>query len=154
MLRDIDIKKLTDQLDAAQEILDQIRVTAGCEVSAPLRPLPSARVETAVETARRAFEERRARANFVGIEDMYGEPAWDILLDLFIRQADEEKVTVEIASVHADMPATTTIRWLNVLELNGLIMSQVDPADAKRQLIHLTPEGYEGMVRYLETIAK
>jgi hypothetical protein len=153
-LRDIDIKKLTEQLDAAQEILDQIRVTSGCQVSAPQRSKPSSRVESAVETARRAYDERKARAKFVGNEDMFGEPAWDILLDLFIRQANEERVTVKIASLSADMTPTTTMRWLYVLELNQLIQSHVDPADPNRHQIHLTPAGYEGMLRYLESIAK
>lgn len=154
MLRDIDIKKLTEQLDAAQEILHQIRVTSGCEVSAAPLQVPSPRVESAVETARRAYDERKARARFVGNDDMFGEPAWDILLDLFINQANEEKVTVKIACVHADVPPTTTMRWLNVLEQNGLIQCDADPADPKQHLINLTPAGYEGMLRYLESIAK
>ena len=154
MMRDIDIKKLTEQLDAAQAILDQIRITSGCENPGSPRAEPSARVETAVETARRAYNERKVRPNFVGNGDMFGEPAWDMLLDLFISQANEEEVTVKAGCLHADIPPTTTIRWLKVLEQNGLIMSHVDPADPKQHLIHLTATGYEGMLRYLESIAK
>lgn len=152
-MNDIDIRKLAEQLDAAQQILDQIRVTSGCETFGPRRCEPVKRVETAVEAARRAYDERRARTNFVGHNDMFGEPAWDMLLDLFIRQANEEEITVKSACLNTDAPASTTTRWLMVLEHYGLIEMHCDPADPVRHLIHLTPTGYEGMVRYLESIA-
>lgn len=154
MKRDIDIKKLAEQLDAAQSILDQIRVTSGCETFAPAQLDPPARVETAIEAARRAYRERKSRTAFVGNKEIFGEPAWDMLLDLFIRQTDEEEVVVKSASLDANAPPTTEIRWIRALEKNGLVEIHVDTEDTGRHLIHLTPTGYEGMLRYLESIAK
>ncbi len=153
-MRDIDVKKLSEQLDAAQAILDQIRVTSGCDTFGRPRSESKPRVEAAIETARRAYAERNSRADFMGSKDIFGEPAWDMLLDLFICQSNDEDVAVKAACLHADTPPSTTIRWLKVLEQNGLLETHVDPADPKQHLIHLTPTGYEGMIRYLESIAR
>jgi hypothetical protein len=151
---EMDVKKLAEQLDAAQAILDEIRVTSGCDAFRPLRRGTAERVKAALETAERAFRDRQARTDFVGEPEMFGEPAWDMLLDLFIRQAKDEKVSVRSACIAAHTPATTAMRWLRVLEQYGLISAAPDPADDSRRLVHLTPTGYEGMLRYLESIEK
>lgn len=153
-MREIDVKKLSEQLDAAQAILDQIRVTSGCDTFGPPRVERKARVETVLETARRAYEERKSRSELIGSKEIFGEPAWDLLLDLFIHQSNDENVTVKAASLHPDTPASTTIRWLRVLEHNGLLETHIDPANSEQHLVHLTPTGYEGMMRYLESVAR
>lgn len=150
---DMDVKKLAEQLDAAQAILDDIRMTSGCEAFGPLRKSASSRVEMALATAERAYRERHTRTDFVGNKELFGEPAWDMLLDLFIRQTKAEEISVKSTCLNSDMPATTAARWLKVLEQNGLIVSHQDPADEMRYLIHLTQTGYEGMLRYLESVA-
>lgn len=149
----LDVKKLAAQLDAAQAILDNIRVNCGCDAIAPERKRLSERIEAALKTAERAYQERHSRSEFVGHKEMFGEPAWDMLLDLFIRQTKAEEISVKSACFNAEMPVSTAARWLQVLEQNGLIVSNRDPADATRCLIHLTATGYEGMLRYLESIA-
>ena len=150
---DADIKRLTAQLDAAQSILDEIRVTCGCDAFGPPRDAAKDRITIALHTAERAYQNRRRRTEFIGTEALFGEPAWDMLLDLFIRQTNEEQITIKSACFHSDASATTVTRWVKVLEHNGLLTSHCDPDDSSRHLIHLTPAGYEGMLRYLESIA-
>jgi hypothetical protein len=151
-VNDNEVRQLAAQLDAAQAILDEIRVTCGCMTLGPPRNEPLRRIENALATAQEALLARQSRSDFVGNPELFGEPAWDMLLDLFIRQTREEEITVKSACVHAITPKPTAIRWLGVLESNGLITIRVDPNDKERQLIHLTPVGYEGMLRYLESI--
>lgn len=150
---DVDVKKLATQLDAAQSILDDIRLTCGCDAFGPARQPVRRRIETALEIAERALRNRQSRAEFIGTREIFGEPAWDMLLDLFIRQTKEEQVSMKTACLQAEAPATTVLRWLKVLEHNGLVGTGQDQADPSRHLIHLTPTGYEGMLRYLESIA-
>lgn len=151
---EIDVKRLAEQLDAAQSILDEIRVTSGCEAFGPPRSGSSNRTEIALRAAERAYRERRLRDSFVGSPELFGEPAWDMLLDLFIQQAKNESLSVKSACVNADAPCSTTLRWLRVLVQNGLIVLDSDPADDDRSIVHLTQAGYEGMRRYLESIAQ
>lgn len=148
-----DVKKLTEQLDAAQSILEEIRLASGCEAFGPRRQPSSDRQETALEAALRAYDNRQARTEFIGDHSIFGEPAWDMLLDLFIRQAQQEQISIKSACRQSQGPASTAMRWLNVLEHNGLIAVKQDPGDNSRHLVHLTAAGYEGMLRYLESIA-
>ena len=45
--------------------------------------------------ARKLFADRRKRSDsFAGHDDLFGEAAWDILLDLYVQEATERAVTV------------------------------------------------------------
>jgi hypothetical protein len=151
-MAEVNIKWLAEQLDAAQKILDEIRRTSGCEAFGPFVIDPARRVKVALAAAIKAKEQRNARPKFLGNEDLFGEPAWDILLDLFIRQTREEKVSVRTGSIDDQTPATTTLRWFLVLEDHGLIAQKPDPDNSKRALLSFTPTGYEAMLRYFEAI--
>lgn len=152
-MAEVNIKWLAEQLDAAQKILDEIRRTSGCEAFAPLAIKPEMRIEVALAGAIKARDQRDARPKFLGGDELFGEPAWDILLDLFIRQTREERVSVRANSINGQTPPTTTLRWFMVLEEYGLIAHEPDPDDEKKALIRFTPTGYEAMLRYFEAIA-
>jgi DNA-binding MarR family transcriptional regulator len=153
-MADIDIKKLAMQLDAAQAILDQIRVNSGCKALGTGHSALPVRIVRALATAQRAYDDRKNRSNFIGGDEIFGEPAWDILLDLFIRQTLEEEVSVKSACLNSKMLPSTTMRWLRVLEGNNLVSFMEDPNDAAQSFLHLTAEGYEGMLRYLDWMAR
>jgi DNA-binding MarR family transcriptional regulator len=150
----MDIKRLAQKIEAAQSILDEIRRDSGCDAFATKYSTTKGRQETALETAERAYKERRERAKHFNSQQIFGEPAWDILLDLYIHQARDEQVTVKSALVGSGTTATTAQRWLNVLDSEGLISSEVDPADSFKYFLRLTAEGYESITRYLEAISR
>ena len=107
-----------------------------------------------LDLARRAYADRRRRDK-VFQNDLFGEPAWDILLDLFISAKQGKRVSVSSACIGAAVPNTTALRWLAVLEQRGLIVREDDPADARRAFLHLSAEAYARMCDFLadETIA-
>lgn len=152
-MAEVNIRELTEQLDAAQRILDEIRRTSGCEAFGPLAISPTSRTEVALAAAVKAKEQRNVRPRFLGGEDLFGEPAWDILLDIFIRQTLDEKISVPKVGIVDQTPATTTLRWFLVLEENGLIAQEPDPDKKDQVLLRFTPTGYEAMLRYFEAIA-
>lgn len=152
-MADIDVKKLAEQLDAAQALLDEIRITSGCESFRSPHANTAQRVEAALATAERAYRDRQKRTEFVGDKEIFGEPAWDMLLDLFIRQTKEEEISVKSACINSEAPAPTALRWLNVLAQHELISLHPDATDSQKHLITLTATGYEGMLRYLESIS-
>lgn len=100
-----------------------------------------------------AYDQRQSRNKAFSDDDLFGEPAWDILLDLYIHQARSDSVSVKSACIGSGAPATTALRWLHVLETKGMVCSADDPTDSRRRLLRLTAEGYECMTRYLEGIA-
>lgn len=149
---EMDVRRLAEKIEAAQAILEEIRKESGCDAFSERAVASLARQETALQTAERAQGERRKRAEHFRNQQMFGEPAWDILLDLYIHQVRNEQTTVKRATVGPVATAGTTLRWLQVLDAEGLIFFEADPTDEERRLLRLTPEGYESITRYLEAI--
>ncbi len=90
------------------------------------------------DKAQRAYRNRRRRAEVFGDESLFGEPAWDILLDLFVAGERGKRVAVTSACIGSGVPSTTALRWLNVLEARGLVEREEDNADARRSFVRLT----------------
>jgi hypothetical protein len=139
---------LADELMAIAARLRQAAEGAAEEADPP-RPSRSARNHLAM--ARKTYALRRKRAAIFGNPDLFGEPAWDILLDLFIAQGEGKPVSVSSACIGSAAPATTGLRWLGVLADEGLIVRENDPEDNRRVLVRLTPAGRAAMERFFDS---
>lgn len=125
--------------------------------SSNARPEPTGRqpfadLEGKLAVARdRALEilELRKRREAAFGADLFGEPAWDILLDLFIQYVDRQKTSSTSAAVAARVPATTALRHLNSLIRRGLLVRHTSDHDLRLQYVGLTESGYLGMLDLL-----
>jgi hypothetical protein len=106
------------------------------------------------ELAREMYRNRRLRAKIFGSEALFGEPAWDILLDLFVAAKDGRRVSVMSACIGSAVPSTTALRWIAALEREELIIREDDPEDARRTYVMLTERGYAAMVEYFQIASK
>jgi hypothetical protein len=100
-------------------------------------------------TASSLYNDRRKRNSFFD-DDFFAEPAWDILLDLFINEARGRKVSITSSSIAAAVPATTALRWLALLEQRGFVKRTASNTDARRTWVFLTAHAKERMLAYLE----
>lgn len=98
--------------------------------------------------ARRQYRDRRARGILFGDETLFGEPAWDMMLDLFIAAKERKRVPVTSACIGAAVPTTTALRWLALLEDRGLVVREADASDARRIFVRLSADAYAKMVSY------
>lgn len=97
------------------------------------------------------YRGRRARRVLFGDHgDLFGEPAWDMLLDLFVARETGQLVSVSSACISADVPATTALRWLGILERRGLVRRMADRCDGRRWHMQLSDEAHTAMRRWLE----
>jgi hypothetical protein len=103
--------------------------------------------------ARQAYALRRKRTAIFGNPELFGEPAWDILLDLYIAHAEAKPVSVSSACIGSAAPPTTGLRWLGVLADEGLVVRENDPEDNRRVLVRLTRKGVAAMERFFDAIA-
>jgi DNA-binding MarR family transcriptional regulator len=90
-----------------------------------------------VALARKFYQLRRRRSAYFD-PTLFAEPAWDILLDLYVAESERRPVAVLTACLGAAAPQTTAIRWMRVLEMNGLIRRETDSNDARRIYVRLT----------------
>ena len=98
--------------------------------------------DTSVARAVEIYRSRRRRdAAFGQDADLFGEPAWDILLDLLDADANGRRISVTSASLASSVPATTGLRMIAILEERGLVVRTDDPRDRRRSHVSLTGKG-------------
>jgi DNA-binding MarR family transcriptional regulator len=98
--------------------------------------------DTSVARAIEIYRSRRRRdAAFGEDADLFGEPAWDILLDLLDADAHGRRISVTSASLASSVPATTGLRMIAILEERGLVVRTDDPRDRRRSHVSLTTKG-------------
>jgi len=100
------------------------------------------------EMAQRMYRNRRRRSEIFADDTLFGEPAWDILLDLFVAGERGKRVAVTSACIGSGVPSTTALRWLNVLEMRGLVEREDDNQDARRSFVRLTARARHLMTDY------
>lgn len=104
--------------------------------------------DRAIAFAQVLYRMRRAREPSFSV-DLFGEPAWDMLLDLTINLDARYPATVTSVSEASGAPIATALRWLKILENAGLVQRRADETDRRRQFIVLTPHAEDAMISYL-----
>lgn len=99
------------------------------------------------------LRQRRARSRFFS-EGLFGEAAWDILLDLYLSEVRGKAVSITSACIAAAVPPTTALRSLKVLENGGLVERQGDPGDGRRIFVRLTEAGRGGIEGWLAAVLR
>jgi DNA-binding MarR family transcriptional regulator len=83
---------------------------------------------------------------------MFADPAWSILLDLYVHEQKGRRVSVSSACTAAHVPPTTALRWLRLLNSGGMIERLNDPQDRRRVYVRLTQQSREGLEAYLNQV--
>lgn len=86
-----------------------------------------------------ALRARRARHFDAAL---FGEPAWDILIDLALARIDRVDVSITDASVASGVPLTTAMRHIGLLIDAGLAARQPAPDDGRRSWLYITDDGF------------
>ncbi|WP_379922207.1 winged helix DNA-binding protein [Erythrobacter sp. R86502] len=108
-------------------------------------PLPDPQV------VRQLIANRHARSRFFDAA-LFGDPAWDMLLDLTAAHGEGAQVSVTSLCIAAGVPATTALRWLTQMVETGLFMRVPDPADRRRAFIALSDKALAAMAGYFASL--
>lgn len=104
-----------------------------------------------VARARRLLDHRRLRARYLPAE-LFHEPAWDMLVALYVAQHERQTMNVKTLVSYAAAPATTSQRWIDHLHKLGLIERVTDMIDRRRIEVQLSEVGETAIRRYLEAV--
>lgn len=153
-----------DQLDAIMLRLDELLNRLGSNDATGFAPAQSAATpdEAALIRKTRAplpdprlvrsiIRRRQARAQFFE-DELFADPAWDMLLDLTAARAEHRRVSVTSLCIASGVPTTTALRWIKVLEQADLVTRVEDDTDRRRVFITLTERGAEAMASYFEEV--
>lgn len=120
-------------------------------VRAPNRDFRAGDVENgptlSARDVRTIIRQRRLRDELFDA-DLFADPAWDMLLDLYAAQLDRTRVSVSSLCIAAAVPATTALRWIKTLTDSGLFIRNADVHDARRIFITLSDAASQAMHRY------
>jgi DNA-binding MarR family transcriptional regulator len=147
------LRQLSDEMGRIAATL--ARLSTGPSGEAPVKPAPKG--ETAppldVEVVRSVIRARRLRARYFS-EELFADPAWDMLLDLLQAELAQLRVPVSSLCIAAAVPATTALRWIKTMTEQGLFVRRADPHDGRRVFVELAPVASDAMRRYFADVGK
>jgi DNA-binding MarR family transcriptional regulator len=139
--------------------LDDTYTLSGAE-SAELRrllakllgPIASERVLAVADrggVAERVYRSRRLRDKFFP-EQLFADPAWDILLLLYSLERADKRLSVSAVCESAGVPVSTGHRWVQRLVDNGLAMREQHPTDRRVSWLRLPDSTLRRLDAYLD----
>ena len=99
--------------------------------------------------ASQIYRSRRERDKFLPA-NLFKDPAWDMLLEMFIAHVQQKRISVSVLASMAEVPPTTALRWIGILEQSRLLIREENQRDARVSYLSLTDQGYWSMFRTLE----
>ena len=136
------MEELRDRLGSAMRIAERI-------VGPPVEPICGQAVTE--QYVRNMLKLRRNRDRFFD-NDLFADPAWDILLELYASTLAQIRVSISNLCIAAAVPPTTALRWINQLENQGMLARRADPTDGRRCFITLSEKALEAMNAYFRTV--
>ena len=161
--------RLSQQVEAIAHSLDRMghAPVAGTSALGELRreyhaPEPSAAHSFGAQRAehiplpdphavRQIIANRQSRSRFFD-PALFGDPAWDMLLDLTAAHGEGARVSVTSLCIAAGVPATTALRWLTQMVESGIFIRVPDPADKRRAFIDLSDKALHAMSGYFASL--
>jgi DNA-binding MarR family transcriptional regulator len=98
---------------------------------------PAEREPALSRLVQEVLRSRRRREKTFGIQ-MFGEPAWDLLLELFAAESTGQRLSVVDACHATAVPASTAMRWIETLEKLSWVRRVGHPSDPRRSWLFLT----------------
>lgn len=89
---------------------------------------------------------RRGREAVFG-RDLFSDPAWDVLLELYAAKLAGRTVTAHDLAAAIDVPRSTTGRWIEALADRGLVNLESNSAEPTNLSVRLSADGVCKMKR-------
>lgn len=146
------LRQLSDEMGRIAATLARLSTGPGGEALKPVAKSGEAPPLDA-EVVRSVIRARRLRGRFFS-EELFADPAWDMLLDLLQAEIAQLRVPVSSLCIAAAVPATTALRWIKTMTEQGLFVRRADPHDGRRVFVELAPSASDAMRRYFAEVAK
>lgn len=135
------------------DYVEQVRAPSRDFAAMPRSFVPEERTldRQRAKQVRRMLRQRRMREQYFPA-DLFADPAWDMLLDLYAARLERQPVSVSSLCIAAAVPATTALRWIKTMTDAGLFLREADPHDGRRIFIALAEGACDALARYFEAL--
>ena len=107
--------------------------------------------QSLLSRARIVIASRRAREQYFD-RDLFGEPAWDVLLALYVTADSGSRFTTSKLAEFIGAPLSTVIRWVKTLEQQSLVERVDHPTDRRIMFVNLLDKGRKALDAYLSAM--
>ena len=147
------LRQLSEEVNRIAATLARLS-TGPSQTAAPTSsPALEEAPHVAADTVRSVIRARRLRSRYFP-EELFADPAWDMLLDLLQAEIAQLRVPVSSLCIAAAVPATTALRWLKTMVQEGVFVRRADPHDGRRVFVELSPQASQGLRRYFAEVGK
>lgn len=153
--RALDVR-LIDHIIVAEGGTHHIR-TSGAKRGLPRLSIPLLRSpdppeagDVALENAKATLRRRMLRDQLFGAPGLFGDPAWEMLIDIFIHECEGHPLPVSSLCVTPSIPMSSALRLCQKLCDAGIIFRIPDPSDGRRSFVSLAPEIAHRIRAYFE----
>ena len=143
--RFFELEKMQEQLDVLRARLVEASNEEEASAEHELEAHKVARLVRAV------LRSRRKRDTIFG-QALFGEPAWDMLLELYVAERLGRNLSISGLCYSSAVPATTALRWIDRLEREGWLARKADELDRRRYWVFLTERGSAAMLKYFRSV--
>jgi DNA-binding MarR family transcriptional regulator len=147
------LRQLSDEISRIAATLARLSTGPGATAQPPDRAPKGAVPPLTADTVRNVIRARRLRMRYFS-QELFADPAWDMLLDLLQAEIAQLRVPVSSLCIAAAVPATTALRWLKTLVAQGLFIRRADPHDGRRVFVELAPEASHALRRYFADVGQ
>lgn len=117
------------------------------------KPIDSSEAQDLLARAKLILSSRRLRSRHFN-PAIFGEPAWDILLVLYITDVSGGRQTLGKLADWINTPPTSVLRWVSYLEKERFLERQPHPNDRRVTFLRLLQRGREAMNDYLSALPR
>lgn len=96
---------------------------------------------------------RQLIGRYIGFA-LAADPAWDMLLDLYLARYRSKDIAISSLASVANVPATTALRCIKAMMAQGLVYREADVSDGRRIYIRLTAKACTALTAIFDAIAK
>ena len=150
---DVRLRQLSDEISRIAATLARLSTGPGPGPVEKPEPAAGDAPPVSLELVRQVIRARRLRARYFD-EELFADPAWDMMLDLLQAEIAQHRVPVSSLCIAAAVPATTALRWIKSMTDAGLFKRRADPHDGRRVFVELAPDTSESLRRYFKEIGR
>ena len=145
------IRQLSEEVSRIASTLARLSEGPSAPAARPAMVESGDAPAVSAETVRGVIRARRLRSRYFP-EELFADPAWDMLLDLLQAEIAHLRVPVSSLCIAAAVPATTALRWLKTMVQQGVFIRRADPHDGRRVFVELAPQTSQALRRYFAEV--
>lgn len=141
--------RLSNAGPAGSPSLGSPEMTGSLPARSLSRTTPSSFPAARARLVRRRIRQRRERERHFPA-DLFADPAWDMMLDLYAAHYERREVSVSSLCIAAAVPATTALRWIKMMVDEGRFIRIADPDDGRRIHVRLSEHARAALDDYFD----